>query len=46
MLGTVAALLVPAYVHRMEAEERLLGQQLPGYAAYTERTTRLVPHVW
>jgi len=46
VLGTVAALLVPAYVHRVEAEERLLGQQLPGYAAYTERTTRLVPHVW
>jgi protein-S-isoprenylcysteine O-methyltransferase Ste14 len=46
VLGTVAFLLVPAYVRRMEAEERLLTQQLPGYAAYTERTTRLVPNVW
>ena len=45
-LATEGALLVPAYVHRMEAEERLLGQRLPGYAAYTERTTRLVPRVW
>jgi protein-S-isoprenylcysteine O-methyltransferase Ste14 len=46
VLGTVAALLFPAYVHRMEAEERLLTRQLPGYAAYTERTSRLVPYVW
>jgi protein-S-isoprenylcysteine O-methyltransferase Ste14 len=46
VLGTVAALVVPAYAQRMEAEERLLGEQLPGYAAYSERTARLVPHVW
>jgi protein-S-isoprenylcysteine O-methyltransferase len=46
VLGTVASLLLPVYIHRMEAEERLLTRQLPGYAAYAERTTRLVPHVW
>ena len=45
VLGTVAALLMPAYVHRMEAEERLLTERLPGYGAYAERTTRLVPRV-
>jgi protein-S-isoprenylcysteine O-methyltransferase Ste14 len=46
VLGTVATLLVPAYVRRMEAEERLLAQQLPGYESYAQRTTRLVPNVW
>jgi protein-S-isoprenylcysteine O-methyltransferase Ste14 len=46
VLGTVASLLVPAYIRRMEAEERLLVQQLPGYESYAQRTTRLVPKVW
>ena len=46
VVGTVAALLLPAYAHRMEAEERLLDQELAGYAAYSERTARLVPHLW
>jgi protein-S-isoprenylcysteine O-methyltransferase Ste14 len=46
VLGTVATLLVPAYVRRMEAEERLLMQHLPGYKSYAQRTTRLVPKVW
>jgi protein-S-isoprenylcysteine O-methyltransferase Ste14 len=46
IVGTVAALLVPAYMHRMEAEEELLERDLPGYADYRRRTKRLVPHVW
>ena len=45
-LGTVSALMLPAYLHRVETEERLLGEQLPGYAAYRERTSRLLPHLW
>lgn len=43
VVGTVAALLTPAYVSRIGAEEELLERQLPGYTEYRERTTRLVP---
>jgi protein-S-isoprenylcysteine O-methyltransferase len=46
IVGTVAALLVPAYMHRIEAEEELLDRELPGYPEYRSRTKRLVPHVW
>lgn len=46
IVGTVAALLLPAYLHRIEAEEGLLERDLPGYVDYQERTKRLVPHVW
>jgi len=46
VVGTIAALLAPAYVHRIGAEEELLGRELPGYTEYRERTRRLVPHVW
>ncbi len=46
VLGVVSALLVPPYVHRIDAEERLLSRDLAGYAEYSERTKRLVPHVW
>lgn len=46
IVGTVAALLVPAYVHRIEAEEALLDRELPGYEEYRGRTKRLVPGVW
>lgn len=46
VMAVVAALLVPAYVHRIDAEERLLERALPGYADYRGRTDRLVPHVW
>jgi protein-S-isoprenylcysteine O-methyltransferase len=44
--GTVAALLLPAYVHRIDAEERLLERELPGYSDYVQRTKRLVPSLW
>jgi protein-S-isoprenylcysteine O-methyltransferase Ste14 len=33
-------------MHRIEAEERLLERELPGYADYVGRTKRLLPHVW
>lgn len=46
VVGTVAALLVPPYVHRIGTEEELLARQLPGYDEYRGRTTRLVPRVW
>ncbi|HWD55071.1 MAG TPA: isoprenylcysteine carboxylmethyltransferase family protein [Acidimicrobiales bacterium] len=46
VVGTVIALLLPAYLHRIEAEEELLERDLPGYAAYQSRTNRLLPHVW
>jgi protein-S-isoprenylcysteine O-methyltransferase Ste14 len=46
-----SALLIPPgwvlLVMRILAEEKLLSQQLPGYAAYMQRTrTRLIPGVW
>jgi protein-S-isoprenylcysteine O-methyltransferase len=46
IVGTVAALLLPAYAHRMDAEERLLERALPGYADYRARTKKLVPGLW
>ena len=38
------ALLGRAYPRRIDAEEQLLNRDLPGYAAYQERTKKLVPH--
>jgi protein-S-isoprenylcysteine O-methyltransferase len=35
-----------AYARRIEAEERLLVRDLPGYAEYRRRTWRLIPWVW
>jgi protein-S-isoprenylcysteine O-methyltransferase Ste14 len=46
VVATVAALLVPAYATRMEAEERLLTGSLLGYEDYRRRTRRLVPGIW
>jgi protein-S-isoprenylcysteine O-methyltransferase Ste14 len=46
VVGTVAALLLPAYAHRMEAEERLLTRDLSGYEDYRNRTRKLVPGIW
>jgi protein-S-isoprenylcysteine O-methyltransferase Ste14 len=41
------ALLVPFYVFRLLNEEKVLRQELPGYAEYCARTPfRLVPGVW
>jgi protein-S-isoprenylcysteine O-methyltransferase Ste14 len=46
IVGIVAALLVPTYLHRIAADEELLERDLPGHADYQKRTGRLVPHVW
>ncbi|MGH3524973.1 MAG: methyltransferase family protein [Mycobacterium sp.] len=42
----VAALIGRAYRGRIIAEEELLQRDLPGYAAYSRHTKRLVPFVW
>jgi protein-S-isoprenylcysteine O-methyltransferase Ste14 len=46
VVAAVVALVAPAYVHRIEAEERLLERDLPGYGDYRGRTARLVPRLW
>ena len=46
VVGSVTALLLPAYVRRMDAEERLLERALSGYESYEARTKKLVPGVW
>ncbi len=42
----VTGLFSAVYRRRILAEELLLRRDLPGYVAYSERTDRLVPHVW
>jgi len=42
----VPGLLGEAYRRRITAEEELLRRDLPGYAAYSERTKKLIPFVW
>ena len=43
----VFALVIPGLVLRLRNEEKVLRQELPGYAEYCERTRyRLVPYVW
>jgi protein-S-isoprenylcysteine O-methyltransferase Ste14 len=42
----VSALLAWAYRRRIVAEEQLLLRTLPAYAAYSDRTKRLIPFVW
>ncbi|HXR21744.1 MAG TPA: isoprenylcysteine carboxylmethyltransferase family protein [Acidimicrobiales bacterium] len=42
----IPGLLGVAYRRRITAEEQLLRRDLPGYAAYCQRTKRLVPFVW
>jgi protein-S-isoprenylcysteine O-methyltransferase Ste14 len=46
VVAVVAGLLGVAYHQRVAAEEALLRRDLPGYAAYTKRTKRLIPFVW
>jgi protein-S-isoprenylcysteine O-methyltransferase Ste14 len=46
VLALVAGLLGRAYQRRIDAEEQLLNRDLPGYAAYQERTKKLIPHLW
>lgn len=45
-LAVVTALLGRVYYQRFTAEEALLTRELPGYAAYSERTRKLVPFLW
>lgn len=44
--GVVATVIGDAYRRRIEAEEALLGRDLPGYASYAARTKRLIPFIW
>lgn len=45
-VAAVSALLGLAYRRRIRVEERLLLRELPGYASYVERTSRLLPRIW
>jgi protein-S-isoprenylcysteine O-methyltransferase Ste14 len=45
-VALVGVIFGRAYARRIEAEERLLVRDLPGYAEYRRRTWRLVPRVW
>jgi protein-S-isoprenylcysteine O-methyltransferase Ste14 len=42
----VGGLLGGAYRRRILAEEELLERELPGYAEYARRTSRLIPGLW
>lgn len=44
--AVVAGLLGGVYHRRITAEETLLARELPGYAAYSARTKKLVPFLW
>jgi len=40
-------LLIPVFIYRLLNEEKVLRQELPGYAEYCLRTrSRLIPFVW
>jgi protein-S-isoprenylcysteine O-methyltransferase len=45
-LGFVAALMARAYQRRIEVEEVVLANGVPGYRDYQQRTRRLIPFVW
>jgi protein-S-isoprenylcysteine O-methyltransferase Ste14 len=45
-IGFVTGLLGWAYQRRITAEEELLRRELPGYAAYSDHTKKLIPFVW
>ena len=46
VIGFVTGLLGWAYQRRITAEEELLRRELPGYAAYSDRTKKLIPFLW
>jgi protein-S-isoprenylcysteine O-methyltransferase Ste14 len=46
VMALVGGLLGRAYRRRIIAEEQLLRRDLPGYAAYSGRTKRLIPAIW
>jgi protein-S-isoprenylcysteine O-methyltransferase Ste14 len=45
-VGGVTGVVARAYRRRIEAEERLLRRDLPGYADYARRTKKLIPLIW
>jgi len=42
----VSLLLGRAYQRRINAEEQLLNEELPGYGAYSQHTKKLIPFLW
>lgn len=42
----VLGVIAHAYGRRIDAEERLLGRDLPGYGDYARRTRKLIPLIW
>ncbi len=45
-VALISGLLGATYSRRIKAEEELLRRDLPGYAAYNQRTKKLIPFVW
>jgi len=46
VVGVILGLLGVAYGRRITAEEQLLRRDLPGYAAYSRQTKKLIPFIW
>ena len=46
VVAFVAALIGRAYLRRIEVEEALLEREIPHYASYRRRTSRLIPFIW
>lgn len=42
----LSALVIALFIRRLLWEEQALAEQVPGYAAYRERTHRLIPGLW
>jgi len=42
---SMLATFLPVYFYRVEREERMLAGRFPEYAAYMQRTARLLPHL-
>ncbi len=42
----VTGVVARAYGRRIDAEEQLLGRDLPGYGDYARRTWKLIPLIW
>jgi protein-S-isoprenylcysteine O-methyltransferase Ste14 len=46
VVAGVTGVVGRAYGHRIDAEEQLLGRELPGYDDYSQRTWKLIPLIW
>jgi len=42
----LSAVLIVLFMQRLLLEETFLAQRLPTYAAYVQRTHRLIPGIW